>query len=135
MDSAGNAANLQMLTDLLSFTDIPDTFEFIPPNKIEVFPKFVDSREFMIVAKIVHPEHLGTIPLSLREQFLKLAEYDIKITMWQILKQIGNMNTAFGNLDLKLEDLEQAEDKRRELLEEWDTRFIREANRKKIYIF
>jgi hypothetical protein len=135
MDSAGNAANVQMLTDLLSFTDIPDTFEFIPPNKVEVFPKFIDSRGFMVVGKIVHPKHFGTIPLSLREEFFKLAEYDVKDSLWQILKRMGNMNTAFATLDLKLEDLEQAEDRKKELLDDWDTKFIREANRKKIYVY
>ena len=135
MDSAGNAANVQMLTDLLSFTDIPDTFQFLPPNKVEVFPKFVDSRGFMVVAKIIHPIHLGTIPLGLREQFFKLAEYDVKISLWEILKHMGTLNTAFGSLDLKLDELEQAEDKRKDLLDEWDGKFLRESNRKKIYVF
>jgi len=126
--------SMQAMSDLVSATYVPETFKFIPPNKVEVFPKYINDTDFMLELKLVHPRHLTTIPLSLREEFLKLAEYDVKISLYAILKHDNNLNTAFGTIDLKLEDLENAEDKRESLIETWDTKYLKEPNRKKIFI-
>jgi hypothetical protein len=125
----------QMYADLRSAVAVPDTFKFIPPNRVEIFPKYTSTHEMMFVVKCVHPEHLGTIPVSLREQFFRLAELDVKISLYQILKMYDQVNTAFGTIELKIDDLEQAEDLRRELLELWDTQYMKEANRKRIYVY
>ena len=131
----GSMMDMQLMTDIRSATQIPETFKFIAPNKVEVFPKYIRDSNFMLELKLVHPRHLATIPLNLREQFLKLAEYDVKIALYSIMKHDSNLNTAFGSIDLKLEDLENAEDKRDALLELWDTKYIKEPNRKKIFIY
>lgn len=130
-----NVFDIQMQTDLLSMVQIPETFDFIPPNKVELFPKYIYSDKLLCRLKCIHPSHLGTIPLSLRGEFFKLCEYDIKISLYEILKNYDVVNTAFGNIELKIENLEQAEDKRDALLESWDSKFLREANRKKMYVY
>jgi len=132
---SSNVFDIQMQTDLISMVSIPETFEFIPPNKVELFPKYIYSDKLLCRIKCIHPQHLGTIPISLRNEFFKLAEYDTKMALFEILKNYDSINTAFGNLELKIENLEQAEDKRDQLLEVWDQRFLREANRKKIYVY
>jgi hypothetical protein len=127
----------QMYADVSSAMQVPDTFEFIPPNKVEVFPKYANAGAYdmMFTVKCVHPQHLGTIPIALRDQFFRLAELDIKVSLHPILKNYDQLNTAYGTIDLKIEDLEAAEDQRRELLELWDQQYFREAGRKRIWVY
>jgi hypothetical protein len=125
----------QMYADLRSAVEVPDTFEFVPPNRVEVFPKYHSAHQMLFVVKCVHPQHLGTIPISLREQFFRLAELDVKISLYQIMKMYDQVNSAYGTIELKIEDLEQAEDQRRELLEIWDTQYLKEGNRKRLYVY
>ena len=132
--NSDNIFEMQMNADLGSAVEIPDTFIFIPPNIIETYPKYVGNQDLMVVCKCVHPSHLGTIPLSLRDQFFRLCELDVKISIYQILKNYDQLNTAYGTIDLKLQDYENAEDQRRELLEQWDANFLREPNRKHFWI-
>jgi hypothetical protein len=127
----------QMSADLSSAMQVPDTFEFIPPNRVEIFPKYANANAYdmMFTVKCVHPQHLGTIPVALRDQFFRLAELDTKVSIYPILKNYDQLNTAYGTIDLKIEDFEQAEDQRRELLEVWDQQYFREAGRKRIWVY
>lgn len=129
-----SAATMQMISDLSSFSEVPETFMFIAPNMIEVFPKIVNEANFMVTVNCIHPSNLGTIPISMREEFLKLALYDVQISLYQILKHYEGLGTAVGNISLKTEELEAADANRRELLEKWDTMYFKEPIRKKIWI-
>lgn len=125
---------VQTNTDLMSMSQIPNTFNFIPPNRVEVFPKQLECENMTVTIKTVHPEHLNTIPISMREEFLRLCLYDVRISLYQILKHYNELNTAVGTINLRLEDYEKAEDDRRELLEKFEQKFLHEANRKKFYV-
>lgn len=126
--------NNQMFTDISSYTQVTPTFEFIPPNIVEVFPKNYYSEDVMVTLKTVHPPHLSTIPLSLREEFYTLALLDVKISLWNILKQFSGLSTAVGNIDLKIEDYEAASSERKDLLERWSENYLKEGIRRKLYI-
>lgn len=132
---SNNIFDMQMGADIGSMIEIPDTFQFIPPNRVEVFPKYVSNRNILFVVKCIHPRHLGTIPLAMRDQFFRLCELDVKVSLFPILKNYDQLNTAFGNIDLKIDDLERAEDERKELLDIWDTQYLKEAGRKRLYIY
>lgn len=129
-----DAFNYQMFSDLKSIVTIPSTFLFIPPNKIEVFPKFYTPSDFMIQVKCVHPTHLMSIPLALRDQFCELAVLDIKTALYPILKNYNGMNTAYATIDLKIDDYANSWDERKTLLSSWDERFYMEPTRRKIFI-
>jgi hypothetical protein len=129
-----DAFNYQMYSDMASMVSVPSTYLFRPPNKVEVYPKFYTPADFMIEVKCIHPEHFMTVPLNLRDQFLELAVLDARVAIWQILKNYGNINTAFGSLSLNLDDYQNAMDEKRTLLEKWDEKFYMEPNRKKIFI-
>lgn len=124
----------QLINNLASYTQVPTTFEFLPPNVMEIFPKYIYNENIMVTVKCVHPSHLATIPLSMRDEFYKLCLYDVKIALWHILKQYSGLNTAVGSIDLKIEDYEAAEAERKDLLERWDEHYNKDALRKKIWV-
>lgn len=124
---------LQIATDFSSAVQVPDTFRFIEPNVVEIFPKSRINYQLMVELKCIHPQHLGTIPLSLREEFFKLCVLDVKIALWNILKNYDQLSTAFGQINLRIEDFEQAETERRELLELWRQQYYKEPGRKRIW--
>jgi hypothetical protein len=129
-----DAFNYQMYSDLRSIVTVPSTFLFLPPNRIEVFPKFYTPADFTIEVKCIHPPHFNTIPLSLRDQFLELADLDVRIAIWAILKNISNINSAFGPITINTDDYSNAEDTKKALLEKWDGLYLQEPFRKKIFI-
>lgn len=131
--NTNNFFEMQMATDIASAVQVPDTFKFIEPNRVEIFPKSTSNYNFMLQIKCIHPPHLGTIPMSLREQFLKLCLLDTKIAIWAILKNYNQLNTAFGTIDMHIEDYENAQQERDELLELWKNNFHKEPNRKRIW--
>lgn len=113
----------------------PTTFMYRPPNQIEIFPKNLYYREMLIELKVVHPEHLQTIPVSLYEEFKNLAFYDICLSIFPIRGRYTNISTSFGNIDLFMNQLEDAQSRRDDLLERWRRDFIKSPYRKKIYIY
>lgn len=128
------AINQQIMSDMISITQVPYTFNFITPNKVELFPKNILEEDILVTVKAVHPSHLGTIPLSFKDDFFLLALLDVKISLWHILKHYSGLSTAVGSFDLKIEDFEAAEAERKDLLEKFDTMYMKEANRRKLYI-
>lgn len=93
------------------------SFEFVPPNGLRLIGyngfEHVDVR-----CKIPYP-NFGSIPISVSEQFYKLAFLDVKILLYPEVKLFENMETADGTIDLKLSDWEGAMNERAELLTEW----------------
>lgn len=126
----------QLDRDLISSVKNPITFKFIPPNKIEITPKSIlGLSSIMIQINTVHPDYFGTIPLNMREYFLKLALYDVQIMLFHIRRRFQNIQTTFGEMELFIDELQEAEDKKRELLEEkFLINSIKASNRKKLII-
>ena len=89
----------------------------------------------MIQINTVHPDHFGTIPLNMREYFLKLALYDVEIMLYHIRRRFQSLQTTFGEMELFVDELAEAEDKKKELLEEkFLVNSIKSSNRKKLII-
>lgn len=86
--NASDAATLQINADMTSMVTVPDTFKFWPPNRIELFPKYVAPLDFIAEIRTVHPQHLQTIPMGLREQFYRLCELDTKMAIWGDRKSV-----------------------------------------------
>lgn len=122
----------QSVLDITSAYDNPTTHQFIPPNQVEITP----APKQMIITTMLHVKHesFETIPPGLRERFMKLAEYDVKIDLLGIRKYFTNISTTFGELELNTEMLEDANDKRDELLELFRTKMMHSANRQKVWV-
>ena len=119
--------------EMTGLTTVPDTYRFIEPNKIEIFPKSRTNWTFLAQLKCIHPRHLGTIPLGLREYFYKLATLDVKIALFHAMKNYAQLQTPYGSIDMKIEDYQDAIQEREQLLDKLREQFWKEANRKRIW--
>lgn len=126
--------NRQFTADIASMYIQPITFDFEEPNIVSVYPKSALMGTFMLEIKVVHPDHMATIPLSMRDEFLKLALFDIRTTLYPIRHRFANINTTFGNIELFMDKLESASDDREALLEKWRANFYKSSKRRKIFI-
>jgi len=130
-----NLFDYQAFMDSISAVYTPDTWAFHPPNIIEMFPKYYNADQLLVVAKCEHPDHLMTIPEGLRDEFIDLALADVKIALYPIRKRFASVNSTYGNIELNLEVLENGREERKEILEKWHREFFKEPNRKKIFFY
>lgn len=95
------------------------TFKFIPPRTLQIYNAYYNS-EMVLDINFVHDKSLASIPETARESFLKLALLDVKENLYPTLKHFTNTETAYGHIDLKLDNWDGAESERTELLNQWD---------------
>ena len=132
--ATNNIFDMAIANNYLSLTNVPETFQFYPPSLVELFPKNFSDTDFMVVTKCVHLPSLQTIPINLKDEFFQLADIDVRIALYPILKQYDQLNTPFGQIDLKINDLEDAKNERKEIIETFTSKFLKESNRRKIWI-
>jgi hypothetical protein len=97
------------------------TFEYLGENKIRLYgyPRTILSFE-------VACEHLDngeTIPDGCYDSFMELAKLDVKSFLYNNLKMYDNIASAFGNINLKIEDYQSADSDRTSLLNEWRDKY------------
>lgn len=124
-----------IVNTMQTMTTCPTTYRYIFPNKIEIYPKNLYYKDLLIQVKAIHPKHFQTIPTTLQEQFKLLAYYDICLSLFPIRGRFTNINTSIGNIDLFMNQLEDAQSKRDELLEKWDRNYLKSSRRKKLFIY
>ena len=119
----GNLINQMMLanagTSLMNQMIPKLTFKFEAPRTLYIYNAYSSSK-VVIDLGFEHDKSLASIPETCREDFLKLALLDVKENLYPTLKHYTEINTAIGNINLKLDDWANAEDQRRELIEKWD---------------
>ena len=129
-----NPAMEAAANDMFSSYENKDTFRFMPPNRLEIFPKNVFIPEMMAEIKAVHPIHLMTIHPGMRNHFLKLAELDVKVDIYQMRTQYESINTSFGEINLDLDKYSNAESEREDLIQEFEENYIKNSRRKSVWI-
>jgi hypothetical protein len=132
---AGDPYDRQIEANFRSGTINPTLFEYHHPNMFEIFPKNNYFRGFLCEVKAIHPSHLQTIPPLLREEFMKACVIEVCKALYPIRHYFANMNTAFGSIELFMQKLEGAEDKREQLLQSWRENMLKNSNRKKIFVY
>lgn len=95
------------------------TFKFEPPRLLTIY-NIYSSAKMILYLGFEHDGSLATIPETAREEFLQLALLDVKENLYPTLKQYTELNTAIGNINLKLDDWQNAESERKDLLEKWN---------------
>lgn len=123
LESYQDLAQAQSLADLASAMIPPKTFEFIPPDKIRLYNNHVYNSKIVLDVAFQHHKELFTIPITARSSFFKLAKLDAKIFLYNTLKHYSSINTAYGTIDLKIDDWSNAESEREELTNQWDETF------------
>ena len=110
----------QAQANMLSSAAKGITFQFIPPNMIEIFSGYAMGNTYRLSVAIAHSENLSTIPATCYGSFLKLATMDVKVYLYNTLIHYDNLSTAYGQLSLNIDRWSGAEDDRRALIEKWE---------------
>jgi len=129
-----NPFETQVFNDYVSMTVTPVTWTYIPPNQVTVFPKIVNYQSAILEVKAVHPKHLKTIPMNMREDFLRLALLDVLVSLYPLRKRFETFSTPYGSLQPFMEMVERSIDERRELLERFGNLTLKDSNAKRIFI-
>lgn len=97
------------------------TFEYLGFNKIKLygFPKTM--LHFKVACR--HMPNCESIEEGCRKSFLDLADLDLKVYLYNNLKYYDKIQTAFGTIDLKTDEYQNAESERKDMLEKWDETF------------
>lgn len=110
----------QAQANMLSAAAKGTTFQFIPPNMIEIFSGYAMGNTYRLSIALSHADNLSTLPATCYGSFLKLATMDVKVYLYNTLIHYDNLSTAYGQLSLNIDRWSGAEDDRRALLEKWE---------------
>lgn len=92
------------------------SFEYLGHNKVRLYS--FSNMPLTIKVACEHDVNGETIPDSYYSSFLKLAELDTKVFLYNTLKLYDGMASAFGTINLKIDELQSAIQDRETYLEE-----------------
>lgn len=123
---------LQLRADFISLFNMGIYIEEYLPNKIKLVStngapvSLTDS--FPVDVFTNQPDNLMGISPTMMETFEKLAFSDIALFLYQNLKYYDQMDTTFGNLDLKLDTLQDWANRREDIVNQLDEAHVSAAN-------
>ena len=94
-------------------------FQFIAPRTIYLY-NCIASYSLIYDMLFEHDRSLMSIPPTAEESFFKLALLDTKASLYGLMKHYNNIQTAYGTIELKIDDWADASNERKQLLEDWD---------------
>lgn len=97
------------------------TFEYLGENKIKLFGFPRTALDFEVACE--HEPNGETIPYSCYDSFMQLAMLDTKMFLYNTLKLYDGIPSAFGSIQLKVEELQGADSERTALLNQWNDTF------------
>lgn len=95
------------------------TFKYEAPRVLYLYNIYSATKVVMELG-FEHDKSLASIPETAAESFMELALLDVKENLYPTVKQYTEINTALANINLKLDDWQQAESDRKELINRWD---------------
>lgn len=119
----GNMLKQAMLSNaalnLTNLTISKFTFKYEHPRKVTLY-NVLSSCKLVFDIAFMHDKNLASISPTEEEAFYNLALLDVKDMLYQSLKHYNNIQTAYGNIDMKLDEWSSAAGDRKQLLDEWD---------------
>lgn len=97
----------------------PFTFSYEQPNIIHVYNLDSMCNEIIIEIGLEHADNFATIPNTAWESFHELAVIDIKKFLYSSMKHYTEIQTAYGNISLKIDDWANADQERKDIIEKW----------------
>lgn len=94
-------------------------FQYEPPRKLTLYHNYA-SLKVIIMMACKHDPSLQSIRPTAEESFFKLAVLDVKENLYQLVKHYNEIQTAYGTIQLKIDDWQNAESERKELINQWD---------------
>lgn len=98
------------------------TSKWLGFNRIQLF-NFPDHCYIQFIVKCDHDPNGETIPESCVESFMQLATYDVQRTLYNTLKNMNNVGSAFKETQLKIDEWSSADENRKALIEKWEGNF------------
>ena len=120
-DGSIDTYNMLMMTkanaNLASVAAPPITFKFVPPNKMYLYNVATAYGMLDVDLALQHAENLSTIPETAWDSFYELALVDVKRFLYGFLKHYSEIQSAYGTITLKIDDWQNAESERKEIIE------------------
>ena len=95
------------------------TFKYEHPRKLTIYNVYV-SRQLSIILSMEHDADLASIKPTTEESFYKLALLDTKVNLYSNMKHYTELQSAYGTINLRIDDWSNAESERNELLNTWE---------------
>jgi hypothetical protein len=105
--------------DLISTLAPSPTFDFQSPNILIVYSPYITESMVNLTIGFQHNKNLSTISEGLAESFIELAIIDIKRFLYNTMKHYTEINSAFGTINLKIDDWSNAESDRKDLINQY----------------
>lgn len=136
----GDIALMQMASNQMSLFNNGIYVDFEYPNKISLKSctniNLINSiQEFTVDLLIKHSDNLNTIAPTKMEIFEDLVKADIAVFLYQELKYYNGLDTIYGNIDLKLEELEHQASKREEIINTLKESYVSASNENQPLMF
>lgn len=106
----------------LGVTVVEPTSRWLGHNTFQLYNTPQDATLYIEV-KCQHDLTGETIEESLVESFMKLATLDVERTLYNNLKNMNNVGSAFKEIQLKIDDWSGAQQQRDELVQQWTASF------------
>jgi hypothetical protein len=97
------------------------TWEYLGENKIKLYGFPRTTLSFTVAAE--HEPNGETIEPSCYDSFMQLAMLDTKMFLYNTMKLYDGMSSAFGSINLKIDEYQAADSERTALLKEWGETF------------
>ena len=131
---------LQMRADHMSMFDNGIYLDFELPNRIKLttinnqdISRFLNT--FPLEVYVQHHSDLSTISPTLMETFEDLAIADVAIFLYNNLKYFDGMDSVFANIDLKLQQLEEYANSRKDVVQILRDNYISAGNKHQHLIY
>ena len=98
------------------------TFHFEYPRTVILYNCF-STYSLIFTLLFQHDKSFMTIPPTAEESFYKLADLDVKWAMYGLMKHHNNIQTSYGNIEMKIDDWQNASEERKSLLQDWDEKY------------
>jgi len=129
----GNIIMDQISSNLKSLTHNPLTYKFIPPNIIEIMPKYNTYGNILVETQCIHPS-FNTIPNKYNNTFFKLALKDVCIYLRPLRQKFENMSTPYGSINLNMDLINEQADSRDDYYQDLKLNKLKYSHQKKIFI-
>lgn len=110
------------INKFIGVTSSPASSRWLGFNKIQLF-NFPDDTFIRFIVKCDHDPHGESIPVTCRESFMELAILDVEASLYNLLKNMNNVGSAFKEIQLKIDEWSSAESNRNTLVKEWTENF------------
>lgn len=130
----------QMAADHSSMYNRGIFVEFVDPNMIRIVNSanqdiLMSTNAIPIELLITHATNLSTIPPTMMSIFEDLSTCDVSIFLYNELKYFDGLETVFGNVNIRLDDIKEKADKREEVINILKEGYVSMANKNQPAIY